>query len=175
MSKIQHYITPVGREIQIYIDRPSDFMIDNQQQLLPSWDVLVTYAIVVLQKSRFPLTDIERDVIREKNYLREQFLRFGCDLIWQLRDRNYKSDLFDPRSGYPLISSPGNLTLNDNAVVNALLAFNLTKYKNCSLLIHPQWKTAVYPSSIVSTAPREILESMLLKTTTVKKWQLINK
>ena len=96
-------------------------------------------------------------------------------MIFQLRDRNYQSDLFDPRSGYPLISSKGSLTLNDNAVVNALLEFNLTKYKNCSLLTHPQWKTAVYPCTIVSTAPLERLESILLKIATVRNWQLINK
>ncbi len=173
--EIKHFITPVATEIQIYIDRPSQFMMDNQQKLLPTWDVSIACAIVVLQKSRLPTSDVNPDVNQEKNYLREQFLRFGCDLIFQLRDRNYQSDLFDPRSGYPLISSKGKLTLNDNAVVNALLGFSVTKYNNCSLLNHPQWKTAVYPSTIVSTASLEILESMLLKTTTVKDWKLITK
>ncbi len=173
-TDIKHFLTPAAREIQIYIDRPSQFMIDNQRQLLPTWDVSIGYAIVVLQKSRLPLADVNPDVIQEKNYLREQFLRFGCDLIFQLRDCNYKSDLFDPRSGYPLINSRGNLTLNDNAVVNALLGFTITKDNNCSLLTHPQWETAVYPSTIVSTASLEILESMLLKITTVKGWKLIN-
>ena len=172
---IKHFLTPAAREIQIYIGRPSQFMIDNQRQLLPTWDVSIGCAIIVLQKSRLPLTNLNPDITQEKNYLRAKFLRFGYDLIFQLRDCNYLSDLFDPRSGYPLITSKRSLTLNDNALVNALLGFTVTKYKNCSLLTHPQWQTAVYPSTIVSTASLEILESMVLKTAIVKGWKLINK
>ncbi len=170
---IQHFITPVGREIQIYLDRPSQFLLDNQRQLLPTWNQPITYGILILQKSRLSLTDKTPEVAQEKNYLREQFLRFGSDVIWQLRDRGCLGDLFDPRSGFPIISSQGSLTLNDNALVNALLGFELTPYQNCSLLIHPQWQTSVYPSTIVSGTSRTILESILLNITTTKGWQLI--
>ena len=119
------------------------------------------------------LTENNSEVAEEKNYLRKQFLHFGRDLVWQLRDRGFESDLFDPRSGYPVFSNKGSLTLNDNALVHALLGFRLIPSQNCSLLIHPQWQTAVYPSTIVSTASSTILKATLLDITTTQSWQLI--
>jgi hypothetical protein len=169
---LEHFLTPTGREIQIYIDRPSQFVRDNQRQLLPKWDKPITQVILILQKSLLYLTDNTSEVVKEKNYLREQFLAFGSKLITRLGDR-HKLELFDPQTGYPVFSSRGNLTLNDNALVNALLGFSLIPYQHCSLLIHPQWQTAVYPSTIVSTASDTKLKSTLSTITSSQGWQLL--
>lgn len=171
LLNFQHFITPAAREIQIYIEPPSQFLIDNQWQLLPTWDKPITYGILILQKSCLSLIDNNPEVAQEKNYLREQFLRFGGDLVEQLRDRGFESDLFDPRSGYPVFSNKGSLTLNDNGLVHALLGFRLIPYQNCSLLIHPQWQTAVYPSTVVSTASSTILKSTLSEITTTLNYK----
>ena len=150
-----------GRLTQTYIEPPSAFMLERQQQLLPDWEVPIANVIVVLQQSRILLKSTNPEVMQEKNYLREQFWRLGCNLVFRLRDSNYISDIFDPRTGYPWLSSRGEITLNDNAVVAALLDFPVTAYKNCSLIEHPQWKEAVYPSTIVSNAPLKVLTSVL--------------
>ena len=174
-TELKHFLTPAAREIQIYINSPSQFIIDQQRQLLPTWDNAIANVVIILQKSRFSLDQNHPKVIEEKNFLREQFLRFGCNLIFQLRDAKDESDLFDPRCGFPLISTPGKMILNDNAVVNALLGFSLSNYQHCSLLSHPQWGTAIYPATIVSTASWTKLESALLQLTAQKGWKPINK
>jgi hypothetical protein len=170
---LEHFLTPAGREIQIYIDRPSQFLQDNQEQLLPTWDKPITQVILILQKSRLSLTDNTPEVAEEKSYLREQFLTFGNELITRLGDR-HNTELFDPQTGYPLFSTRGSLTLDDNALVNALLGFSLIPYQHCFLSIHPQWQTAVYPSTIVSTASNTRLKSTLSTITTNQSWQLIS-
>ncbi|GAB4546507.1 MAG: hypothetical protein Tsb0014_41060 [Pleurocapsa sp.] len=163
-------ITPRGTEIQIYIAPPSSFILNHQSQLLPSWKSPIAYVILVLQQSRLSLELSNFDVVREKDYLREQFWRLGSNLIQQLGDRNYLGDLFDPRSGYPWLSPSGTMTLNDNAVVQALLDFPVTSYKNCSLLTHPKWNYAVYPSTIVTNASWEILKSILGQQIESQNW-----
>ena len=146
--------------LQIYIDRPSEFIKQNQHKLLPTWDVSISYIILVLQKSNFPLENSSYEIEREKDYLRERFFRLGCNWVFKLRKDRYQSDLFDPRNGYPLLSRPGAITLSDTTVVRDLLNFDVVKQK-CSLLVHPEWGTAIYPSTIVTSAPLEILEPLL--------------
>ncbi|MDJ0687774.1 MAG: methylmalonic aciduria and homocystinuria type D protein [Xenococcaceae cyanobacterium MO_188.B32] len=150
----------IEREIQIYIDRPSEFIRQNQQRLLPNWNISITCIILVLQKSNFPLENSSYEIEREKDHLRAIFLRFGSNLVFKLREFKYQSDLFDPRSGYPLLSRPGDMTLNDIALVKDLLGFNVVK-QECSLLVHPEWGTAIYPSTIVTSASPEILQPFL--------------
>ena len=87
-------------------------------------------------------------------------MRFACSLVFQLRDAHYLSDIFDPRNGYPLLSRPGKITLSDTTVVKDLLGFSVIKGE-CSLLTHPEWGTAIYPSTIVTSASLEILKPLL--------------
>ena len=146
--------------MDIYIVHPSQFIKRYQHRLLPTWTVSITYLILVLQKSNFPLDNSSQEIEREKDYLRARFLRFGCNLVFKLRDYQYQSDLFDPRSGYPLLSRPGESPLSDTTVVRDLLGFEIIKQK-CALLVHPDWGTAIYPSTIVTSAPLEVLKPVL--------------
>ena len=150
----------MSKEIQIYIKHPSEFIKHNQQRLLPTWTVSIRHIILVLQKSNFPLEHSSYEVEREKDRLRAIFLRLGCNLVFKLGDARYQSDLFDPRNGYPLISRPGEITLSDTTIVKDLLGFDVIKQK-CSLLVHPQWGTAIYPSTIVTSASLKLLEPLL--------------
>ena len=163
--------TPTGSSVQLCLDRPHQFMINNQQQLLPNWDRPVTYIVILLQQSRFSLKELTSDVAQEKDNLRAKFIRFGCDLIFALKDHNYQSDLFDPRTGYPLLTRQGEVTVNDNAVVEAVLGYPLTSYHNCSLLTHPMWENAVYPSTVVTSAPLETLKPIIDGVVALQKWK----
>ncbi|WP_036485986.1 methylmalonic aciduria and homocystinuria type D protein [Myxosarcina sp. GI1] len=163
-------IAPTDTAVEIYLDRPSQFIIDNQKQLLPTWDKPVTQVILVLQQSRLSLEHNTEAVAREKDRLREQFFRFGCSLVFGLRDRNLLSDLCDPRSGYPVISREGEITLSDAALVKALLGFEVIDYNDCSLIIHPQWGSAMYPSTILTSAGLDELKPVLDKAIALLGW-----
>ena len=145
-------------EIEIYFDSPHQFFVDRQQQFLTSWNISATYLVIFLQRSSISFEQSDIEVIREKDKLRARFIRLGCGLIFDLLDRGYQSDLFDPRTGYPLLSQPGELTLDDNAVVKALLNYQAIAYQNCSLLNHPLWGHNIYPATIATSAPQDVLE-----------------
>lgn len=149
------------KQVQIYLASPHKFFLDRQQQLLPDWDIPATFLILYLQRSHLSLKEVTQEVTQAKDLLRSKFIRFGCNLIFALQDRGYKSDLFDPRSGYPLLARQGKLTLDDNAVVKALLNYSVVSYKNCFLLDHPTWGNNIYPSTIVTSAPLDAIELSL--------------
>ncbi len=151
------------KEVQIHLAFPHKFFQEHQQQLLPDWNDRVTFLILYLQRSRFSLAEVSPKTIQEKDRLRAKFIRFGSNLIFALQDLGYKSDLFDPRTGYPWLTRQGKLTFDDNAAVEALLHYPLKSYKNCSLLYHPSWGNNVYPGIIVTRATQAIVELMTKK------------
>jgi hypothetical protein len=159
--KQSHLFRLVGDEsqaVEIGISSPSEYLCAHRERILPDWrnqpNMLV---VVVLQRSRFELVDDNSVISSEKQRLREKFMRFGLDVAFNLRDCGYLTDLIDPRTGYPLLSHPGQIPHDDTAAVKALLGYPILK-NQCRVLVHPQWGTAVYPSILVSTAPPIMIE-----------------
>ena len=148
------------REVQVSIAFPNQFVLDRQQQLLPDWNVTISYLILILQQSVVSLENHSDRVKKEKDYLRAKFISVGCNLIFRLQDRGYQSDLFDPRTGYPFFTRSG-LALDDNAVVKAILNYPVTSSGQCSVITHPTWGNNVYPSTIATSAPLEVIVSSL--------------
>lgn len=160
-------------QIEISIAAPHQFFQKHQQELLPDWDLAVVSIILFLQRSRIELTEFELKVDREKDRLRANFIRFGCSLILKLEDRGYKSDLFDPRNGYPFLSHQGKLTLDDNAIVRALLHYPVSSYQKCSLIEHPTWGNNIYPGTIVTRANQDLVESVVNENSIELKAKII--
>jgi hypothetical protein len=161
-----------GQAVQISIHSPSQYICANRERILPDWqNCPCLWVVIVLQQSRYPLVKSTPEIEQEKEHLREKFMRFGCDLAFQLRDRGYLTDLIDPRTGYPLLSHPGAIPHNDTAVVKALLNYPVMKNK-CCVLVHPTWGTAVYPSVIISEAPPSMIESFIQETAPLHGWKI---
>jgi len=171
----------MGQAVQISIHTPSEYIRVNRDRIFPDWQHQPQFwVVIVLQRSRYPLVKITPEIEQEKELLREKFMRFGCDLAFNLRDRlcpgeahrGYLADLIDPRTGYPLLSRPGEIPHNDTAVVKALLHYPVLKNK-CCILVHPIWGTAVYPSIFISTAPPIILELAIKSIALMHGWEEI--
>ncbi|MGM3307836.1 methylmalonic aciduria and homocystinuria type D protein [Anabaena sp. WFMT] len=159
-----------GQAVQISIHNPSQYICANCEQILPDWkQQQFLWVVVVLQQSRYQLEEKTAQIETEKERLREKFMRFGCDVAFNLRDRGYLTDIIDPRTGYPLLSHPGPVPHDDTAVAKALLDYAVIK-NQCCVLVHPQWGTAVYPSILLSEAPPEMIESVTKAIAPLHGW-----
>jgi hypothetical protein len=126
--------------------------------------------VIVLQQARYELVEITPDIEQEKERLREKFLRFGFEVAFSLRDRGFLSNLIDPRTGYPLLSRPGEISHDDTAVVKALLGLPVIRNR-CCVLEHPVWGKAVYPSTLLTSAPPTVIECILKQVGTQQGWK----
>ncbi|MBH8553161.1 methylmalonic aciduria and homocystinuria type D protein [Nostocaceae cyanobacterium CENA357] len=163
-----------GQAVQISIHSPSQYICANCERVLPDWKQQpFLWVVIVLQQSRCQLVKSTVEAEEEKEHLREKFMKFGCDLAFNLRDRGYLADLIDPRTGYPLLSHPGAIPHNDTAVVKALLKYPVIKNK-CCVLVHPTWGTAVYPSILISEAPPIIIESVTKDIAPLHGWKEVS-
>ncbi|MGB3404380.1 MAG: methylmalonic aciduria and homocystinuria type D protein [Microcoleaceae cyanobacterium] len=145
---------------EIYLSRPSPFVAQNLADLLPEWSAKTAWTILILQQAQFPLNQCNTTVNREKQRLRDQFLNFSLSVVHALQHQGFCSDIFDPKTGYPVLSRRGSLTHDDVAVAKALLNFPTTS-DDCAALIHPQWQTAVYPGVVMTAASAEVSQVIL--------------
>lgn len=165
-----YLVTETGQGVQMSIHCPSSFVVQNLERVLPGWDLPVLWVVLILQQARCELVESTPEVEREKERLRETFMRFGFEVAFTLRDRGFSSNLIDPRTGYPLLSRPGEIPHDDTAVVKALLGFPVIRNR-CCVLEHPLWGKAVYPSTLLTCAPPEIIKPTLKHVGAQQGWQ----
>jgi hypothetical protein len=171
----------MGQAVQISIHSPSQYICANREQIFPDWkNQRSLWVVIVLQQSQYELVESTPEVEIEKQRLREKFMRFGCDVAFNLRDcaprtakgdYSYLTDVIDPRTGYPLLSRPGKIMHDDTAVVKALLSYPVIKNK-CRVLVHPDWGTAVYPGILISQAPPFFIEWVIRSIAPLHDWKM---
>ena len=147
--------------MQYSVHSPPEFIRTNLGQLLPSWSLPVLSVLVVLQLCQIPLFDRTVETELSKNQLRQQFIEFGDNIVLKLRTMGHLADIFDPRTGQPLSSPPGQLRLSDVKVVHSTLGYCINDTGPCSMVVHPIWGTSVYPSTLVSSAPPQVMDDVV--------------
>jgi Methylmalonic aciduria and homocystinuria type D protein len=152
--------SPLGRAmigLQYSIHRPSSYIHCHRVDLLPDWQVSVSSLMVILQTCPVSLYEATAATEYQKRRLRRRSLCLVKKLITSLQDVGYAADGFDPRTGKPFYSRPGLLTLDDVAVVQAVLGYPLVASGDCHLIKHPVWGCFVFPTVLVSEASPEKL------------------
>lgn len=147
--------------MQYSVHAPSQFIRLHKDRLLPTWSRPVSSVLVILQPANCKLGEQSSAAERQKQILRQKFLDLGYPIAHQLQQQGHLADLFDPRTGIPLLSQPGQLRLDDVAVAHACLGYPQMVSAGCSVLVHPTWGSAVYPSTLVSSANTKTVERVV--------------
>lgn len=142
----------ISSEIQCSVHSPNAFIQTHRYQLLPDWTVPVLSVLIVLQRPCVSLVSHTSDAESSKDTLRDRFIALGYDVARRLEERGYVAELFDPRTGFPLLSLPGSIRLDDVAVAHSMLGYDKADVGGCISLLHPIWGQTVYPSTLVSSA-----------------------
>ncbi|MBE9012640.1 methylmalonic aciduria and homocystinuria type D protein [Pseudanabaenaceae cyanobacterium LEGE 13415] len=143
--------------MQYSVHPPSEFIAAHSEKLLPEWSHPIRSIVVVLQPADRELTELCRETDLQKQKLRSQFLEFGFKVAESLKD--HLVELFDPKTGFPVLSGAGSLRLDDVAVVRSTLGYTIAPVGNCLTIVHPLWGRAVYPSILMSSAEMTLVES----------------
>ena len=158
-----HRSTPMGIEYSAHL--PSPFIISHTAQLLPDWLVPIFSVLIVMQRCQVELLDRNPETEVQKQVLRRQFIAFGRQVAGQLDFLGHRTEVFDPKTGQPLLSQPGATLLDDVAVVQAMLGYPLIETGGCWLIEHPRWGTAVFPGVLMSSAQPELVVAIANQVT----------
>ena len=147
--------------IQYSVHQPSEFICQNCEKLLPNWSAPIQSIVVVLQPSQVELIEQTPEAETQKHRLRSRFLNFGLKVAQHLQTLGHLVELFDPRTGFPVLSPAGSIRLDDVAVVRSSLGYETAQVGHCYTVLHPDWGSAVYPSIVISSADRSVVESVV--------------
>ena len=151
----------VQYSLQYSIHPPSKFIRTHLDQLLPGWSAPVSSVLILIQLCELALVDRTVETEIHKSQLREKIPEFGYKIIAQLQQNGHLADLFDPQTGLPMLSIPGQIRLDDVAVIRSTLGYSVLNQGGCLTIQHPLWGSAVYPSILVTSACPTTLESIV--------------
>ena len=146
--------------MQCSVHLPSQFIAAHQNILLPSWPRPIGSMLLVLQPCACDLLGQTAEIERQKQRLRIEFLAFGSAVADRLEQLGHLAEVFDPRTGQPSRSQPGALSLDDVAVVRSCLDYSTVVYGECWSIVHPDWGSAVYPSTLLSSAAPAVVATV---------------
>ncbi|KAJ1961021.1 hypothetical protein IWQ62_004010 [Dispira parvispora] len=117
--------------------------------------------VPTFQKSRHSLVAIGPEIEEEKDEMLETFLAWANNVRDALVKAGHWADMTDPSSGYPVHSPRGPSYFSDVAACQYLLKYPVMTTGCCNVLTHPQWETNFYPALFFTTAPLDVLQSVL--------------
>ncbi|KAE9032112.1 hypothetical protein PR003_g9681 [Phytophthora rubi] len=118
-------------------------------------------AVLTCQKSLMDLSRYGVDADKEKDRLLETFVAFAQQVADALIARKYWADFIDPCSGLPMLTLSSNKVYSEVDGVELLLRYRCLSAGMCKILLHPVWGAAVYPASLFTTAPYEVVKEVL--------------
>ncbi|KAG1713303.1 hypothetical protein DVH05_001023 [Phytophthora capsici] len=118
-------------------------------------------AVLTCQKSLMDLSQFGIDADKEKDRLLETFVAFAQQVANALIARKYWADFIDPCSGLPMLTLSSNKVYSEVDGVELLLRYRCLSAGMCKILVHPTWGAAVYPASLFTTAPYEVVQEVL--------------
>jgi Methylmalonic aciduria and homocystinuria type D protein len=141
------------QQMEYSVQAPNPFIQNNLHRILPEWDCPAQSVLVVLQRSPYAFLQRTTETERWKEHLRQGFFQFAEVVSSKLVESGYCVEIFDPKNGLPTASQSGELCLSDVATAHALLHYPVYRVGGCMLLMHPKWGSAVYPSTLITSAP----------------------
>lgn len=111
------------------------------------------------QRAREDLVKIGPEIEAEKDRLLETFMNFSkqlCELLIN-HDNKYWADYIDPCSGLPMITPDCNKIYSEVDGIQVCLQYKTMNCGCCKVLLHNEWGSSVYPASIFTNAPSNIV------------------
>ncbi|KNC79502.1 hypothetical protein SARC_08108 [Sphaeroforma arctica JP610] len=133
--------------------------------VFPGVDFKGLLIIPTFQRTDLDLTSIGPAIEEVKDDCLEKFHRWGSAVCNAIVERGYWADLADPATGYPMLGEPGTSFYPEVIGAQTLLGYDMILTGCCQMLCHPLYGTKVYPASMFTTAPRDVLAECFAQCT----------
>lgn len=118
-------------------------------------------AIPTNQHAKEDLVAIGDHIEAEKDRLLNVFITLAADLCQRIRSRGYWADYIDPCSGLPMLTLDCNKVYSEVDGMECLLQYKSYNAGFCKILTHPQWGSAVYPATMFTHAPKQVILELI--------------
>lgn len=150
-----------GGSIEVSLHTLSDAVKKELQVMFSSIDVSSLVAMPTCQKASYDLVNIGQEVEAEKDRLLECFMSFASTVADELERLGFFCDYIDPCSGLSVRCKDTNRFFDEVSSFQSLLKYETMNAGCCKVLLHPVWGSAVYPATIITNAPKTVVEDLL--------------
>jgi len=155
-----------GGRFEWSVHRPPALMYREIQSMFPARKDGVTkdnlLVVTTCQRTGPDLAGEGQEVDEEKDRCLEVFMAFGQQVAEELAAAGHWADYVDPCTGHP-VREPINLVFPEVEALEMLLQYKCGQAGNCKIVMHPQWGSNVYPCSLFTTAPADVLAQAVRK------------
>ncbi|KAI8344437.1 hypothetical protein BC941DRAFT_507987 [Chlamydoabsidia padenii] len=117
--------------------------------------------VPVIQRCEHDMVGITQQVNNERDDKLEKFVAWGKLVVERLKGLGIWADIMDPASGFPIYSEAGPTPYPDVQGTQTLTRYDVQNVGCCHILLHPTWKSKIYPSTMFTTAPADILAKVI--------------
>ncbi|KAI8084515.1 uncharacterized protein BX664DRAFT_337167, partial [Halteromyces radiatus] len=117
--------------------------------------------VPVIQRCEHDMVGITQTVNHERNEKLEIFVSWGKSVVDRLRRIGIWADIMDPASGFPIYSEAGPTPYPDVQGTQTLTKYDIQNVGCCHILLHPTWNSSIYPSTLFTTAPYDLLVKVI--------------
>ena len=110
------------------------------------------------------LVQIGEGVDTEKDFCLERFVSFAKRVTDRLIAEGHWADYIDPCSGLSMVHKDSQQIYGEVDALVTLLNYQTSNTGCCKVALHPTWGSAVYPASIFTKAPLDVLQNALQAT-----------
>ena len=93
----------------------------------------------------------------EKDRLLEVFCGWSKSLCSALEEDGHWSDYIDPCSGLPMIHRDSQAVYDEVSALSVSRGYKCSNAGCCKVVLHPQWGSFVYPATLLTAAPLDVL------------------
>ena len=129
----------------------------------PGVDLSKLLTLMSAQKCEHDICNVGPAIAAEKDRLLESFVAWATAVVAaiQARDASYWADYIDPCSGLAVLTSGAHVVYNEVDAFSSMLRYHLQSAGGCRVVSHPRWGTSVYPCSMFTNAPAEIVAEIV--------------
>ena len=154
-------LTTKHGDMEISLHQCREAFLREMEMVLPGKNLENLMCIATMQHAREDLVKIGDKIEVEKDRLLENFMAFAKAFCTLIENKGYFADYIDPCSGLAMITREANKVYSEVDGAQQLLGYSVHNAGCCKILLHPSWGSAVYPASIFTTAPSEVVSTQM--------------
>eukprot|EP00043_Microstomoeca_roanoka_P014505 m.143797 g.143797 ORF g.143797 m.143797 type:complete len:185 (+) comp16026_c0_seq5:150-704(+) len=140
---------------------PPRFAPHFKQIFDPDIDTDRLLIVPTFRKSKADLVGIGGHIEEEKDQLLEEFAEEAKQVCGRIQEQGFWADYVDPASGLPALGERHAGIYPEVLGAQTFLKYDILNAGCCQILNHPVFGTKVYPATMFTTAPLQVLLDVL--------------
>ncbi|MEW5302027.1 MAG: hypothetical protein WDW38_008656 [Sanguina aurantia] len=150
-------LTGTQGALEYYVHACPTRIRSEMQTVFKGVDTSKLLIVPTCQHSEENLVQMGEKIEDEKDRLLIAFMEWAGGICRALEAQGHWSDYIDPCSGLPMLHTENQQVYSEVDGLSVLMGFQTANAGCCKVLLHPVWGTSVYPASMFTTAPLELL------------------